>query len=432
MWTAIGQLVYITLITVYFSAELQGLYYTLFSIVAFQTIIELGMSTVLIQYAAHETDTNFRILNTNNGTNYQYNNLKTVFLFGKRYYFYGSLIFIFLLMVLGSWFLSQNLHGSEIDWLGPFTSYVIFSGLNLMYSPFYSIVEGVGFVKQITKIRLYRIVIANFLGWVGITCGLELYCLAMSSVGHLMVSQYMYHFKFRNLFRNIQMSNELENRDVFIKSIKKFKLRVALSWISGYVLSYSLTPLILHNYGAEEAGKFGMTMTVVTGLFSVPIIWMRVKIPMLSKMIANGKIYETQKVYRSARKKVTITSLIIIACSLIVYKILLNYSIIKSDRFVSFPEIIILCICQVLQNIVYCFASYLRCYKLERFVLTAVMLPFTVYLPIFYLPKKNVMEITCVYAVSVIIVTFALNLIIYYKTINKNNLIQHTRINNIQ
>jgi hypothetical protein len=54
-WQFVGGAVSVLLISLYFTKELQGYYYTFSSLVALQSFFELGLGAVLVAIASHES-----------------------------------------------------------------------------------------------------------------------------------------------------------------------------------------------------------------------------------------------------------------------------------------------------------------------------------------------------------------------------------------
>ena len=101
----------ITLIFIasFLTAEIQGYYYTFYSLIALQTFVELGFFIVITQFASHE----WSKLKLNNegiieGDSVALSRLVSLGRLVAKWYFFTSLIFIVVVGIVGFVFFSTN------------------------------------------------------------------------------------------------------------------------------------------------------------------------------------------------------------------------------------------------------------------------------------------------------------------------------------
>lgn len=153
MWSALAGPLTILLIATRFSKVEQGYYYTFSSLLALQIFFELGLLTVLAQFAAHE----FAFLSWGEKGEIKGSEAhrdRFVDLLGKgfKWYTVSAVLLIIALIPAGLYFFTQSpANVVEFTWRLPWALAVIGVGCNLLLIPFYAVITGSGDVASINR-----------------------------------------------------------------------------------------------------------------------------------------------------------------------------------------------------------------------------------------------------------------------------------------
>ena len=258
----------------------QGYYYTFSSILAIQVFFELGLSTILIQYFAHES-VNLNFTNPLNivGPEYSKSRLSSLFRFSLKWYGIISFIFIFIVIISGLIFFKKfGTTGYDISWKKPWILLSISTSISLFVSPILAFFEGIGKIKEVAKIRLLQTFIQVSSLIIFFLIGLKLYSSPLASLLALLIL-FIWIFKpDKFLILKTIWSNYTFHNISYLKEIFPFQWKIALSWISGYFIFQLFNPVIFATEGAKSAGQMGMSIVVLNTALMISLSWINTKV----------------------------------------------------------------------------------------------------------------------------------------------------------
>ena len=73
--------------------------------------------------------------------------------------------------------------------------------------------------------------------------------------------------------------------------------KYAISFISGYLGSQIYTPLVFHFKGAVEAGKVGLTISLITAIYSISYVWFAAMMPQINFLVAKKRWFKLDKLF---------------------------------------------------------------------------------------------------------------------------------------
>ena len=155
--------------------------------------------------------------------------------------------------------------------------------------------------------------------------------------------------------------------------ILPFQWRVAVSWMSGYLIFQLFNPIIFTYYGAIEAGRVGLGLTIFGSLMGVSMSWVNAKAPELARLIGSS---EKNKARHLFRKLFIVSGLSnAILCGLLILVILLGnaFDIPKMDRLPGLNVVICLAIVSVANHAIFSFAIYMRSHREEPMLLPSLV-----------------------------------------------------------
>lgn len=350
----------------------QGYYYTFASILAVQMFFELGLNLVVVQMVGHE----YAHLNVDNGSisgpRKNIERLASLFKLLRKWYAIISILFLFSLMISGSYFFIRNQGGlSTIEWLPAWVALVISTSVILFISPFLAVMEGCGYVGNVAKVRFLQSLIGNITLWILLSLGFGLSCIPVVSLVTAVISTVWFlrnGFIVRELIHEKTTSDTISwKRDIF-----PFQWKIALSWISGYFSYQLFTPLFFSLRSAEEAGKMGLSLTITSTIIAITMSWVNAKIPVFTRYISLNDRAALDAVFWDTYKKSAIFNLFCNASLVVMYLIMSHYQLMLISRLVDPLSLLFLCAVSVTNHFVFSISTYMRAHKQEPIVWSSV------------------------------------------------------------
>lgn len=372
-----GGLALIPLVISNLSAQEQGFYYAFISLIALQVFAELGITGVFVQSVAHEAaHLNFSKKGKVKcwiGKNIHKKRLSAVIRFGLKWFLLTSILIILGLFFGGFIFLGSviKIYNSSISWFLPWTSISILTGLSIILFGGLAFLEGIGKIHNSICIRL----VSNLLGLIGISLGLvlnlrlwapvagsALICSSMAIGCLIYLSQPLYACWKIKPDKDFNWKNE----------IFPFQWRIAVSWVSGWFIFQSLTPVVLKSEGPAAAGLFGMAMQISNGISSIATSWTQTQFPKWGSLVATGQFNILKKEFKE-------NSLIAVSISILLSMFCISILFIHGshnffNRLPSNKIFIPLAAVSICNTWVICMALYLRAFKKEPFMKMSLLL----------------------------------------------------------
>ncbi|SFW17007.1 hypothetical protein SAMN02910409_0644 [Prevotellaceae bacterium HUN156] len=376
-FTGIGSIFFIA---TFLTGVEQGFYFTFGSILSLQVFFELGLTGIMTQFVAHEVSS----LNLDNydymGDAVHHSRLASLLLFCKRWYAILSIVIFVVLLFFGFVFFSSfsnSSNSSDVSWQLPWILICIGTALKLFQSPFTSILNGLGFVKEMSEITFLQQCIIPLFTWVGLAVGLKLYVVGISYFLSVMLwfvyckNNHLTDILF-NLFK-YPVSSKVE----YFKEIFPYQWRIALSWISGYFIFQLFNPVLFATEGAVVAGQMGMTLTILTSIQTFSMSWVNTKIPKFSSLIAQVNYTQLDSMFSKTLKQTTSVCLLLLSMMMLMIYLFditdftFNGKVI-ADRFLPYIPMLCMMIAIYLHQYVNAWATYLRCHKKEPFLVFSI------------------------------------------------------------
>jgi hypothetical protein len=376
-WGAFAGPLTILLIATRFSKDQQGYYYTFSSLLALQIFFELGLLTVLAQFAAHE----FAFLSwgaKGEITGNEVHRDRFVDLLGKgfKWYTVSAVLLILVLIPLGLLFFTQSQTNLiDFSWRLPWALAVIGVGCNLLLIPFYAVVTGSGDVASINRREMMGAMTGALLGWLVIASGGGLYAIPAVASGTVLIGV-LYLFKNKPHLVKIALSHAFRSRRPhhaisWRSEVWPMQWKIALSWVSGYFIFQLVTPVLFRFHGPEVAGQMGMTLSIWNAILVTCSTWMTVKAPGFGKLISLKSWTELDlQFYRTLKQSVVVTIMICVLALAVIYAIQTHTHL--GDRLIPVKYVSFMFIALFAQVLISSLAIYLRAHKREPFLLLSV------------------------------------------------------------
>jgi O-antigen/teichoic acid export membrane protein len=300
--------------------------------------------------------------------------LQTIIMFAYKWFGLGAFLFSIILIPSGAFFFnSNNFLKIPFDILIPWVLLVVLTALNLLLTTSTAIIEGTGKISEVIGMKLLQSLLSSFVLWFFLAKKAGLYSLVFSSMIGLIVGVLWLFIRLRNFFIDILRHKSKERGINWRREIFPFQWRIAVSWMSGYFVFYSLTPILFKQSGAEVAGQFGASMQLFSVLNGGAIIWISTKMPIFGMLAAKNNYEKLRTLF--FRSFFQSTAMLVIAISLAGafywYLVSINAAIVS--KILPLNALALLAICSLLNHIVFSMAAYLRSHKKEPFMLISVL-----------------------------------------------------------
>ena len=359
------------LITLYFTPVVQGFHYTFASVLALQVFAEMGLSTVLLQFAAHEWAGLSYGADGVSGRPDNLSRLADIMRLAARWYGIASVVSTVGLSVGGYFFFRRQDH-ADVAWLLPWLGLCGLTGVKLFFTPFFSILEGCGQIRRVYGYRLAEGFITLAVAVVAISGGAGLWTAAAVTGAVLLANLVFLTGSYREFFWSL-FRQEITARVSWRQEMLPMQWRIAVSWMCGYFVFQLFTPVLFNYQGAVVAGQFGLAWALVNAVSNVSTAWINTKVPQFGALIARREFAQLdQLAWRATLGAVVVAALGVVA-ALAVLQGLATWFPAVSQRFLPFGPCAVLLASAVLMQFSYVQSTYLRAHKREPFLELSVL-----------------------------------------------------------
>lgn len=329
----------------------QGYWYTFGSLAALTTFADLGFTTIITQFSAHELSSSHGEINEN---------IISLFRFVVKWISVAIGITIPIIMIIGAFIFNKKDEFSI--WGAPWFLYCLTTGVNFIIQAVLSFFEGLNKISVVQHIKSIDAIVINLSGILFLAFGKGIYSLGLAMLLANIIDIIFIIKNFKDYLKII-LRNKGSNRK-WLYEIIPLLSRYAISWICGYLIFQIYNPLVFYLHGAELAGKVGYSITIISSIGSISNIWIYVVIPKFN-VLAEEKNWDKMDKELKIRLPLCIVTFL---TGVILFSILLKIPIIGNiigNRILGIYQIIILSLAYVGQIIINGIAVYLRAHKKE-------------------------------------------------------------------
>lgn len=411
-WGVGAALVTLVLVASRLSAAEQGYYYTFASLLALQVFFELGLNFVVAQIAGHEAA---RLTITSDGSvdgdPDSAARLQSLGVLLRRWYLRAAPVFAVALIAGGFAFFQQEHSLPAREWAGAWLLLVLCTSVNLYFSPHLAVMEGIGRVGQVARLRLYQAVVGSVLMWAGFAFGLALWSVPFVSGTAALMTWYWlrHHGRLRAPEALVRNGPTLSWR----RDVLPLQWKIALSWLSGWFIFNAFTPMLFAHQGAVEAGRVGLALSMFNAVSALGISWVNAAAPQFMRHIALGEREALNQLFKrvllSSMTFVLLASLAVIGGVAVMQY--MGLAIIA--RVASLPVLACLAVVAVANGFVFAAAAYMRAHKEEPMLLPSVVGGVTTGLLVWFGSRHGSLQMMAVYAASNILLGIPWTLVLF-------------------
>ena len=373
---SIGGLVTIVFIALFLSQAEQGYYYTFGSIIAIQVFFELGLNSIITQYVAHEAVHLKWLSNAElTGNSLHLSRLSSLLRFCIKVYGFLAFILFIALVISGYVFFTRYHHGIDhVFWQFPWILVSFSTSLMFIVSPILAFIEGLGQVKEVAKLRFIQTLLnICTIALVFVFDGRLLALVIASLVSFSILSGNILFSNKKKLLLFIYHAKTKWSVDYW-KEIYPYQYKIALSWISGYLLFQLFNPVLFAFEGPKVAGQMGMTLTALNGISSLSMSWISTKVPLYSSLIATKTFERLDSIFNQTLKQLSLVNFLLIVAFLSIIYMLNQLKLPLASRFLDAIPLILLCVVTFANQFIFSWGTYLRCHKKEPFLINSIVI----------------------------------------------------------
>ena len=394
----------------------QGLLLTLNSIAAVQIFFELGFSSVILQYVGHERQKiSFDKKDGFSGPSENLQRLSNIYNLARAWFSWGALGCSIFLIIAGSiFFFDESIDNSV--WFIPLLGMSIGIPLSLYSQRFWVVYEGFGHIERVYQLRACAAILSCLLIVLCFYLGFGLMAPIISPICFFIFSQIL---KFNNLnfwksFFKINEKNS-DQKKIF-KEILFLQSKVAISWLSGFFMFQSVTPIIYKFGTPENAAVVGVGMSAILILNGLLGTLVQTKVPKLIGLISSKKLEEY---FNYGRRLLLLTVFAAIFFSILGGLFILFLNIMKihwlSDRLPNIQTYALFMLAATINQIISTQATLTRLFKAEPYLLHSIIVAISTVLIMFFSAKLGVEKVSLYYFLITLMISLPSSTLIFTK-----------------
>lgn len=390
-WNLCSEPVTIILIATKFTPELQGYYYTFATILALQVFIELGLGTVIVQFASHEwsklnLDESGHIV----GDRDSLSRLISLADFARKWYLVGGILAAIGLGIGGYIFFSTS-PNSSIQWISPWLLLCFITGINICLVPIWSLLEGCNQVAQLYTFRFFQGPLISLSIWIAILIGADLWTASISGITTLVCSIFFLKRRYWIFLKTLVLSKPEGPKIDWRVDMLPMQWRIGVGWIGGYFIFSLFVPVLFKYHGPLVAGQMGMTWNIVGIMGAISASWLSPRAPQFGMLIAQKRYDDLDKqLWKVTRIVVGVSAFIALTVWLFVFLLnAVDYGMAArfSSRILPPLPTGLLVLAQFLSVTTVPFSTYLRAHKKEPLMFSSLIYAVLVGCSTFFLGK---------------------------------------------
>lgn len=372
-WRLISGPLMLLLIPLYLTEEQQGYWYLFGSVAALSTFADLGFSNIILQFSAHEyASLKIGTEGLLEGNTENIKKMGSFLRFVIRWLSTICAIVYPIIFIVGIYFLVRD-KALSIYFL-PWIIYSIGSLVNFFNNSVLSFIEGMDQISKIQKSRLIVAVINSVVVISSLLLHLNIYALAF---GMILSASFMFITIFKTFGKILkQLWKESASFSYpWKKEILPLFKKYVLSFASGYFLFQIYTPLMHYFHGPIYSGKIGISMSLVTAMFTFSTIFVYTITPRINMLIEKKDWNELDRIFNKRLILSGIAYLFIACCFFVFINLFSEIPLINKivSRFLPWQGLVILISAYFIQVFINSWAVYLRGHKIEPYWYTSMV-----------------------------------------------------------
>lgn len=341
----------------------QGFFFFFYSIISLQVMCELGLNQIIMQrLSACYSNLSIDEDNLLSGLPEDIGDFHTILTAAKTWYRNIAIFFYIAGLSVGSYILKSSSDQSATEQIVILALLLTTVAINLYLSIQLTARQATSRVADVARLRTFQSVCGNiiFLVLVFILKIKMEAILAISFTScvltYVWLKKNSYHYSVEPI-----INSEVN----WITDFFPLQWRIAVTWISGYVVTQLLVLFIFSEHGPVISGKFGLTISIFTSIIMIGLSIVMAKMPEMARLISLRSYDLAFRLFRG----LLISALILAGLSmttfiLIVINVSSDYYFL-TDRILDQKLMIIIAISNFGSLLIFAIGAYLRAHDKE-------------------------------------------------------------------
>ncbi len=346
----------------------QGFYYTFGGVLAIQTLLELGFTQCILQFSSHEcADLIWGRENQLEGAQGNIDRLKSLARLTLKWYAVAAILLYLILEVAGR-FVFASKDTSTVVWRLPWHVCCAAACLTLVTQPVWAILDGAHQRAWAINGRTALSVIRSGMICFGLLSGWKLNALAVGLGVQALAGILAIILRWRRFLGQLLGGGPPAAQMSWYEEILPFQWRIALSWAAGYVIFFSLNPIVFNLSGPAAAGRFGMAFNIFQSVVAFSVSWVSSNYPRFGHFAARGQAEQLFVLWRTAAIRATVAAAAFSAAITLMVAVLIHSHSALAERLLPLAPMALLGVSAVTNTVIQTLAFYLRAHKREPFL----------------------------------------------------------------
>ena len=370
--SALSGLGTLLLMTRFLSPVQQGYYFTFGSVLGLSVFFELGLSLVLIQFASHErASLEWTAAGTLEGDPAAKARLASLLRRSLKWYAVAAGLLAIVLLPVGFVFFSRH-PNPGIVWQIPWVWIVLVTSLTVALTPVLAILEGCGLIAKIARLQMWQTFAGSLLLWLVLIEHGGVYSAPVTNTV-VLAAQILWVGSRQKAFLTdlLRYRGHVAQID-WRGEVWPLQWKIALSYISGYVIFQLFNPVLFAAHGAAAAGQMGLSIALLGAFGSIALAWIATKMAPFGMLIARREYEELDRRFFPCLWQSL--ALISAVCGLLwgldCFLQATHFPI--RSRILPPLPLGLLALTTVVNHVVFAEAVYLRAHKKEPFLIPSV------------------------------------------------------------
>ncbi len=287
-WTVMSGAVSLILLSHFLTKVEQGYYFTFSDVLALQVFFELGLATVLMQYASHEkAHLNWTPEGKLEGDPVAKSRLASLLRFSLIWYGVVAVLALLFVLPAGALFFGKyHIAKETISWQLPWVWIVLVTAGSLAITPLLAVLEGCGLIAQIAGVQMQQNLIGSILFWITLFRGWKLSSAPVTNTVVMAGSMMWLWKRHRHMLSDLLRFHHPNSTIHWRREVLPMQWRTALIWLSSYLVIRSFDPILFATRGPAAAGQMGMSLAVMSAIAAISLAWVTTKAAPFGMLIA--------------------------------------------------------------------------------------------------------------------------------------------------
>lgn len=371
VWSVVAGLLILALATTVLSPATQGYFFTFMGLMTAQTVLEVGFAAVLAQFSSHEWSAlrageDGRVT----GPTEARARLGSLIRLAQRWYLFVG-VAVAVVLGLGGSLLLASQGDTGVAWVTPWWLLIGAQALVVQTLPLSGLLEGCDRVTSSQRSLLTANVLATSASALALALGAGLYALALAAGVRAVValSLQLWHARDILALRHCRdPDHSIGWRGEFLPQ----QWRIGLSWMAGFAMFQSFTPIAFAVGGPVVAGTVGVAAQAFLITQGLGLAWVTASQPRFGTLAARGDVEGLRAIARQTLLRSGVTAALVAALGWGTAAAITVVAPDYGERFGGLLPLGIFLLCAVLLQISNVETSAVRFRKREPFVASSV------------------------------------------------------------